>query len=393
MTFYTAAKIGLGFGIAGLAARNLKVADPVSVLGLALVGQGLAWMPDFVVCCLKSFKRAPTPAPNDFLAFNISPTLSPQLPPSLSAMPRERVMPIQAPPDNLPPLRRTSSHHIDEETRFTAAVQQFESQEKYTVTWGEIRELRNLNPRFYHSKPFKLDLSKERMNDDELDYVVKHFPNIVEIDATQDVFRLNDDSLARIAKLNHLTILNLTAPSAVSSITDAGITHLTRLRKLKHLNLSGNHLITDDLLAALALSGLTITHLNLTYCPLITDKGIAFLADLPKLKSLNLSRNDQLTDDSLAPLEGCIKLKSLNLSGCGQITNNGMIHLSKTPNLEELNLRRCTRITDAGLPHLAQLANLARLHVSFFPNYPITFIGLASLDGLPKLTISTYNYD
>jgi hypothetical protein len=57
MTFNTVAKIGIGACITGIAVSYLEVSrsHPVMILGLAVVGQALAWMPDFVNRCLDSF--------------------------------------------------------------------------------------------------------------------------------------------------------------------------------------------------------------------------------------------------------------------------------------------------------------------------------------------------
>jgi Leucine Rich Repeat (LRR) protein len=390
----TAVKIGVGIGITGFAAKTLRVTDPVSLLGLAMVGQALAWMPDFVSSCLKSF-RPPAPVPNAPPALRFTPAHYRRIPPKLEAMPPEILTRIGGSlnPKDMAYFRSTSKTIRKLTDPFEAAVLRFEAEDKDTVTLQEIRELRKLNPRFTHTKPFKLDLSYNSNSDEELNYIVENFPNIVEIDATQGLFVLDDSSLAIIARLKHLHTLNLTTGVGGSLITDAGLAHLAHLTKLKHLNLSGNDRITHIGLAYLA--GLpNLTDLNLTECTLIDDAGVAALAGLAKtLKRLNLSQNDQITDLGLASLVPLAKLKRLNLNGCGHISNAGILHLLHLQNLNELKLRKCPGITDAGLPPLAQLPKLTCLHVSVPPNSMlITPPGLASLYTLPILNIYCYNW-
>ncbi len=61
MTFNTAAKIGVGIGITGLATKYFRVSDPISIIGLTVMGQALAWMPGFVSSCLRGLRPPPTP--------------------------------------------------------------------------------------------------------------------------------------------------------------------------------------------------------------------------------------------------------------------------------------------------------------------------------------------
>ncbi len=392
----TAVKIGVGIGITGFAAKTLRVTDPVSLLGLAMVGQALAWMPDFVNSCLKSL-RPPAPVPSLSSPLRFTPARYRHIPPTLEAMPPEILTRIERSlnPKDMAYLRATNKtiRQLTDPDPFEAAVLRFEAEGKDTVTLQEIRELRKLNPRFTHTKPFKLDLSHNSNSDVELNYIVENFPNIVEIDATQGFFVLGDSSLAIIARLKHLHTLNLTTGVGGSLITDVGLAHLAHLTKLKNLNLSGNDRITHIGLAYLA--GLpNLTDLNLTDCTLIDDAGVAALAGLAKtLKGLNLSQNDRITDLGLASLIPLAKLKRLSISGCGHISNAGILHLLHLQNLNELKLRRCPGITDAGLPPLAQLPKLTCLHVSVHPNLMLTTPpGLASLYALPILNIYRFNW-
>jgi hypothetical protein len=61
MTLNAVAKIGVGVVITGAAVRILKVSNPVSILGLAVAGQALAWMPSFVSRCLRTLRPPSLP--------------------------------------------------------------------------------------------------------------------------------------------------------------------------------------------------------------------------------------------------------------------------------------------------------------------------------------------
>ncbi len=208
---------------------------------------------------------------------------------------------------------------------------------------------------------------------------------------------ITDEGLAHIKELNHLE--DLTLPI---QITDAGITHLAGLTKLRYLELTDlkdlkgpglKHLqklpnlslnlhgtgITDDGLAHIK----ELTHLDgLTLPVQITDAGLAHLAgltrlnflgieglkelkgpglkylkNLPKLTSLYLGETG-VTDQGLAVVRDLTQIKSLVLPD--RITDAGLAHLKGLTNLETLNLYR-TKVTDAGLVHLEGLTNLRQL--------------------------------
>ena len=111
---------------------------------------------------------------------------------------------------------------------------------------------------------------------------------------------------------------------------------------------------TLDSLAGLKLRELVLENTE------ITDEGLAKLAGLATLKSLNLRRSSYLTDAGLEHLTKLPQVEQLHL-----LYNNfgdaGMEHLAKIPKLRVLDLRGCVLVTDEGLEHLAKLTNLERL--------------------------------
>jgi len=59
--FNTAAKMGAGAILTGMAVRYLGVSHPVTIAGLTVMGQALAWMPDFVSRCLRAVRKPERP--------------------------------------------------------------------------------------------------------------------------------------------------------------------------------------------------------------------------------------------------------------------------------------------------------------------------------------------
>ena len=384
MTFNTAAKIGAGACITGMAIQYLKDFHPVTIVGLTVMGQALAWMPDFVSRCLRVVRGSERPTP------------------SLSTMPKDILVEIQknlnrrdiealALVDKAQYRDRAKNSYAAARRRFVDKVE-----EGKPIPLQEIRELIAFNPALIHiySKPFKLDLSNSDINDAELQYIITRFPNITEINA-RSCGRLTATGLQSLAGLTKLTMLDLSCCFQITDtdlqslkdltnltslylnitlITNAGLQNLAGLTNLSELGLAGCFHITDlqsleDLtnLTKLylddcsitdaklpSLAGLTnLTRLSLS-SPRITD--VRSLASLTNLTQLDLS-GCRITDAGLQPLAGLTNLTSLDLEG-NSITDDGLQHLVNLTKLTELNLMQCFQITPAGRAFLAHLANL-----------------------------------
>lgn len=77
---------------------------------------------------------------------------------------------------------------------------------------------------------------------------------------------------------------------------------------------------------------------------------------------LNLAENRKITDKGLAHLARLTWLESLNLSSCS-LSNNGLASLAVLARLERLNISFCNRLTDPALKHLRSLRHLTYLDV------------------------------
>jgi hypothetical protein len=176
---------------------------------------------------------------------------------------------------------------------------------------------------------------------------------------------MNDSAMARIAELEHVTVLDL---GGSRELTDDGLLQLARMPQLESLNLSeypGGKL---------------------------TDRGLAVLRHLPNLRRFEMTWQAGITDAGVAHLRHCDRLEMVDLMGTP--TGDGAIAaLQGKPMLRRFSTGRL--VTDAGLPMLhhfpllktwhgpplasgKELENAARLLV----DGPFTNQGLASLAGL-----------
>jgi beta-lactamase regulating signal transducer with metallopeptidase domain len=173
---------------------------------------------------------------------------------------------------------------------------------------------------------------------------------------------ITDNGLDSIVKLKNLEVLDLGNSSSVGSqmqITDRGLAKLAALTRLKHLNLSS-------------------TRLPLGF----TDKGLSHLSEFPDLESFDVS-GFGLSDEALVHMGRCTnlrrlglhhggfsdkgmkeirkltKLKSISIAS-GQLTEAGLLHLEALPQLEFAELRT-SGVTDRVMERLAQIKSLARL--------------------------------
>ena len=116
----------------------------------------------------------------------------------------------------------------------------------------------------------------------------------------------DDETVANLANLHRLTILGLID----TNITNAGLFHLRKVPSLYCLRLQ-NTRIGDDGLRHLV--GLNIIDLHLQRTD-VTDRGIAYVALMPKLSSLDL-QDTAVTDAAIPDLEKLKQLHNLYLRG------------------------------------------------------------------------------
>ncbi len=178
--------------------------------------------------------------------------------------------------------------------------------------------------------------------------------------------------VGRLAQIERLTVLG-------RFLTDSGMASLAGLSKLSTLDLSYSN-VSDAGLAHV--QGLTeLSSLDLTGSP-VSNEGVAHLKGLTKLLLLDL-RSTKISDGGLTHLEGLQNLRVLHLAST-PMTDLGLAQLKGLRNLTYLNVRG-TRVSDAGLVHLKSLTNLVQLNLD---GTQVTKDGMKSLQrSLPQLTI------
>ena len=119
---------------------------------------------------------------------------------------------------------------------------------------------------------------------------------------------VRDADLAALADVPDILDLSL----ANTPITDAGLVHLEKLRRLQRLNLSKTGVKSAGLEAVKRLSALVELNLDGTE---IDDQGLRKLSSMPRLERLFLTDTPIITDLGIAPLKSLKSLKLLTLNG------------------------------------------------------------------------------
>ncbi|KAK1323191.1 hypothetical protein QJS10_CPA02g01202 [Acorus calamus] len=147
---------------------------------------------------------------------------------------------------------------------------------------------------------------------------------------------------------------------------------------LRKINVSGNHMITDESLYALSWYCPSLSEVHVQDCDFISENGIASVinrrpmlraistcskslrswADARALKRLHI-RNAFLSDDILFSIER-LPLKELCIPFCHEFSIMGLVSLlqAQYPSLSRLDLRGCDILTDESMallaPHLRE---------------------------------------
>ena len=152
---------------------------------------------------------------------------------------------------------------------------------------------------------------------------------------------MSDKAMAQIADLTDLRFLQINDP-----VTDSGLEHLKKLRKLEELKIFG---------AAITDGGLDrITHLqnlkklDLSFCPL-TNECLSHVVQLDNLESLSVA-NTQITDEGMSVIAKLPRLRELKIQNT-TVSNAGLENLSKAKSLELVDITD-TQATYGGLGDL-----------------------------------------
>lgn len=143
----------------------------------------------------------------------------------------------------------------------------------------------------------------------------------------------------------------------------------SRLYKLKVTH--GTHL-TDLVFHDISATSLTLTHVSLRWCNLLTNHAVSSLASNKELKVLDLRDCRSLGDEALQAIGTLPRLKILLIDG-SDITDAGLAYLrpSVINSLHALSLRGCKRLTDKCITVLFDgcgMLELRELDLSNIPN-------------------------
>ncbi|HEY2411169.1 MAG TPA: hypothetical protein VGI40_02945, partial [Pirellulaceae bacterium] len=191
-----------------------------------------------------------------------------------------------------------------------------------------------------------------------------------------------DDDVARLPDLPRLKYVIVDGPG----ITDHGIEHLLRVRKLRGLNLSETSVSADGLRRLRDAAELEELCL---YGAGTTDEQLANIDQLAQLKFLQLVRA-KTSSDALLPISRLQKLETLLLYQTPGIDDVALRHISALKHLRRLELID-TAVTDDGLALLASLPALEHLVLRICPITDAGMRHIGELNSLTYLQVATDN--
>ena len=166
---------------------------------------------------------------------------------------------------------------------------------------------------------------------------------------------IQDAELAHLGKLTRLTQLQIITED-FSTITEAGLQPLERMRDLKDLYLS--HLrITSQGVKSIGKFG-KLQRLTFDLAPGSTD--LELLRSLDQLKMLRLTASPEFQNGNMKTFAGLSRLTFLDLSSTS-VGDAGMAQLQGLTSLTELVIDK-SKVTDAGLKCLAGMTKLEGLY-------------------------------
>lgn len=170
-----------------------------------------------------------------------------------------------------------------------------------------------------------------------------------------EVGLLNDEWLPHLASLKKLTYLDVSSPS--QSLTDEPVIELLEAvgGGLKHLNLSGHTLLTDQALVdGVGPHCLTLATFIMSNTELLTDGGVAeffstSFKDRPALTEINLSRNHNLASMAMEALltHSGSALEELRVNSWKDTSNETLLETAQAlPKIRTLDVGWCREVDD-----------------------------------------------
>lgn len=251
-----------------------------------------------------------------------------------------------------------------------------------------------------------LALTNSVINDPTVEWIVKTFPNLTELDLSSNTNlsnsvlkviseltklqrlslvqnRFNDLGTRRIAKLENLRSLDLRGNMEAADMTLEVVAGLPKLNAFKHRSTA----VTDSGLEQLAKNATLESLLIQDFA--ITDQSGPHLAKIAKLTQLEVFRCPAFGTQGVLALKG-MPLTRLTLRDLPNVNDQAMEVLTELPALKKLYLHEIASLSDAGLKNLASLKSLELLDLWSLPQVTDATIDvIASLPNLKELSIRT----
>ena len=172
--------------------------------------------------------------------------------------------------------------------------------------------------------------------------------------------QLTDEAITQfILNTPHLVQINLEWIKKIS------FTFFTETREtlswLQTLNLSHTNLSDKFLKILASTKPYALKTLQISMCKNVTDNGVTSISYLTAIQHLDISQLSLIKDFGIAQLSKKLhRLKHLNLNGCILLTDRSLNYLSRCKRLQYLDITQCPELSNEGvtaleLPHLRDL--------------------------------------
>ncbi|KAH6777088.1 F-box/RNI-like superfamily protein [Perilla frutescens var. hirtella] len=244
-----------------------------------------------------------------------------------------------------------------------------------SLTHLDLRDIPIMEPRM------ALDLTNNGLQQINAHGKLKHLCLVRSQEIAPTFFRRVND-LGILLMADKCSAMESICLGGFCQVTDTGYkTLLHSCSKLYKLRVFHGAHLTDLVFHDIAATSLSLTHVSLRWCNLLTNLAAARLASNADLYMLDLRDCRNLGDEALRFINTLPKLKTLLLDGC-DITDVGLSYLNKgvMNNLVSLSVRGCKRLTDRCISSLFDgncNAELRELDLSNLPN--LSDAGILSL--------------
>lgn len=189
------------------------------------------------------------------------------------------------------------------------------------------------------------------------------------VDVTQTRMPIDEKDVAAIVKLPNLRTLRL----AINTMSDETLSLLAAQTQLRELQLRDTP-VSDAQFASLLEDMNSLVRLALRRVNGVTNAGLAAIKELPRLEVLSLIEMG-ISDQGLATLASLEQLRSLDVRRCAGLTSDNLSRLIAMRQLREVKLGGAT-VDDAALKTVLAIPSLVSLTVE---DATITANGLAGI--------------